>query len=274
MSPGFHSVGLSQHPILVAIEKVAQAGYKAIELNAETLPWAKPHVTPQTPATERAVIVAEAHRLGLSISAISAHAPMIESDPDRRRVALEFVSGCIDLAHDVGAPVVHILSGQVPANTAETDAWACFAEAVAVTTEKANALGISLAIEAIAGHLFHAIDDYGRLERDLPGVPFKINFDPSQLVIQGENPVRVVQEYAKSIVHVHMKDGAGHFPDFEFPPLGTGEIDFPELVSRLERAGYEGTLSVEYEANVYGFAETDEQILDHGRRFLADLGLT
>ncbi len=42
VSSGFHSVGLSQHPILVAIQKVAQAGYKAIELNAETLPWAKP----------------------------------------------------------------------------------------------------------------------------------------------------------------------------------------------------------------------------------------
>ena len=85
MIPGFHSVGLSQHPIFVAISKVAGAGYKAIELNAETLPWAKAHVTPQTPSTERASIVAEADRVGLSISAISAHVPMVEADPACRR---------------------------------------------------------------------------------------------------------------------------------------------------------------------------------------------
>jgi sugar phosphate isomerase/epimerase len=80
MFAGFHSVGLSQCSILTAINKVAAAGYKAIELNAETLPWADPHVTPQTPSDERAAIAAAAKQAGLIISAISAHVPMVDAD--------------------------------------------------------------------------------------------------------------------------------------------------------------------------------------------------
>ena len=53
----FHSVGLPALPILAAIDKVADAGYAAIELNAETLPWAPAHVTPETSDAERQAIV-------------------------------------------------------------------------------------------------------------------------------------------------------------------------------------------------------------------------
>ncbi|MFM8701903.1 MAG: sugar phosphate isomerase/epimerase family protein, partial [Hyphomicrobiales bacterium] len=65
-----------------------------------------------------------------------------------------------------------------------------------------------MGIEAIAGHLFHEADDYGRLIRDLPGVDFKVNFDPSHLIVQGENPMRVIDAYADRINHMHMKDGS------------------------------------------------------------------
>ena len=130
-----------------------------------------------------------------------------------------------------------------------------------------------LAIEAIAGHAFHAIDDYARLARDLPGSDFRVNFDPSHLFVQGEDPLRLVEEQGPRIAHMHMKDGSGRFPDFAFPPLGQGRIDFPALIGRLRAAGYQGALSVEYEANVFGFAELEAVFLAHGRSFLKGLGV-
>jgi sugar phosphate isomerase/epimerase len=121
--------------------------------------------------------------------------------------------------------------------------------------------------EAIAGHLFHKVDDYHRLRHELPGVPFKVNFDPSHLQVQGENPRRVTDELSDQIVHVHLKDGRGMFPKFEFPPLGKGRVDFAGLVQRLRAVGYAGALSVEYEAQVYGYRESEEQILREGKAF-------
>ena len=193
MFAGFHSVGLNQCSILAVINKVAAAGYRAIELNAETLPWARPHVTPQTPVSERTAIAAAAKQTGLTISAVGAHAPMVNKDSQSRKEAINFVKGCIELASDVGAPVVHILSGETPTNVSRDQAWRWFADAVTTTTERAEQALVSLAVEAIVGHLFHSVDDYSQLGSDLPGVPFKINFDPSHLVVQGEDPLRVVE---------------------------------------------------------------------------------
>ena len=77
--------------------------------------------------------------------------------------------------------------------------------------------------------------------------------------------------YADRINHMHMKDGSGRFPDFAFPPLGRGDIDFQGLVSALRRSGYTGAYSVEYEAQVFGFQADEATILASGLEFLKSL---
>ena len=269
----FHSVGLPDLAIGEVIDRVADTGYAAIELNAETLPWAGPHVTPETPADARRAIVERCRRRGLSIPAVGAHVGMVSADAATRRDAIAFVNGCTDLAVDVGAPVVHILSGPAAPEASEAEGWGWFADAVSETTAHAERRGVALGIEAIAGHLFHAVDDYHRLTKDLPGVPFKVNFDPSHLAVQDEDPRRVVDELGDRIVHVHMKDGKGRYPDFSFPPLGEGTIDFAALVAGLRQGGYVGALSVEYEAQVYGWRESGDEILGNGLAFLRRLDI-
>lgn len=273
MYAAFHSVGLPREDILALVARVSAAGYHGLELNAETLPWADPHVTPQTDTNRRRAIVSACRAAGLSIPAVGAHIFMVGEDKAGRKAAIDFVNGCTDLAADMGAPVVHILSGEQPAGVDRATAWRWFADAVSRTTAHAQAKGVVLAIEAIAGHMFRSTDDYHALARDLPGVPFKVNYDPSHLVVQGEDPLRPARELADRIVHVHMKDGAGRYPDFTFPPLGRGAIDFARLVAELRGAGYAGALSVEYEAQVYGFTLSDDEILTDGRNFLRDLGV-
>lgn len=269
----FHSVGLPARPILAAIDMVADAGYAAIELNAETLPWAPAHVTPETSDADRKQIVSRCRARGLSIPAVGAHVPMVDASVADRRKAITFVNGCTDLAVDVGASIVHVLSGPQATGSSGDESWGWFADAVSATTDHAGRRGVTLAIEAIAGHRFSCVDDYHRLAKDLPGIRFGVNFDPSHLEVQGENPRRVVDELADRIVHVHMKDGKGRYPNFTFPPLGQGTIDFAGLVAGLRSAGYMGALSVEYEAQVYGFEESEEMILQSGAAFLGRLGV-
>lgn len=269
----FHSVGLPDLAIGAVIDRVADAGYAALELNAETLPWAPAHVTPETSREARRAIVEACRARGLSIPAVGAHVGMVSADAGERRAAIAFVNGCTDLAVDVGAPVVHILSGPQAPGAAAAESWRWFADAVSETTAHAEGRGVALGIEAIAGHLFHAVDDYHRMAADLPDVPFKVNFDPSHLEVQGEDPRRVVDELGDRIVHVHMKDGKGRYPDFSFPPLGEGTIDFAALVAGLRRGGYVGALSVEYEAQVYGWRETGDEILERGLAFLRGLDI-
>lgn len=273
MYASFHTVGLPDISLVQAIEAIRKAGYTGIELNAETLPWAAPHITPDASPAERREARIEIAAAGLEVSAVGAHIPMLFSEAQRRRDAIDFVKGCNQLALDTGTRYVHILSGPAAKDVDRATNWRWFTDAVAEVVEHGAGLGVTVGIEAIAGHMFHAANDYALLESDLPGIPFKVNFDPSQLIVQGADPLEVIDRFGERIAHVHMKDGLGSFPDFAFPPLGQGAIDFEALVGRLHDVGFEGALSVEYEAQVFGYALTDEQILKDSRDFLTRLGV-
>ncbi len=93
---------------------------------------------------------------------------------------------------------------------------------------------------------------------------FGFNFDPSHLIWQGIDPVKFIETFPERIYHVHMKDCAvtldgrrgilGSHLNFgerdrgwDFRSLGRGDVDFEEIIRALNRIGYEGPLSVEWE---------------------------
>jgi len=93
---------------------------------------------------------------------------------------------------------------------------------------------------------------------------FGFNFDPSHLHWQMVDPVCFLNEFSDRIYHVHMKDAGlqlngrtgilashlnfGH-PDrgWDFRSLGHGGVNFEEIIRTLNRIGYGGPLSVEWE---------------------------
>ena len=88
----FHSVGLHTLPLIKMLERVNAAGYLAVELNAETLPFAQPHVTPETSAQDRTDLMAVCQDFDLKIEAIGAKTGMVSESPACRSDALKFVN--------------------------------------------------------------------------------------------------------------------------------------------------------------------------------------
>ena len=93
---------------------------------------------------------------------------------------------------------------------------------------------------------------------------FGFNFDPSHLHWQMVDPVCFLNEFSDRIYHVHMKDAALqldgmagilashlHFGQagrgWDFRSLGHGGVNFEEIIRALNRIGYDGPLSVEWE---------------------------
>jgi sugar phosphate isomerase/epimerase len=93
---------------------------------------------------------------------------------------------------------------------------------------------------------------------------FGFNFDPSHLIWQGVDPVEFIREFPDRIYHVHIKDAivtlngrsgilGSHlnFGDprrgWDFRSPGRGGVNFEEIIRALNKAGYTGPLSVEWE---------------------------
>ena len=105
---------------------------------------------------------------------------------------------------------------------------------------------------------------------------FGFNFDPSHLVWQGIDPVKFIERFPDRIIHMHVKDAArtldgtsgilsshlqfgDHRRGWHFRSPGRGEVDFDAIIRALNRIGYAGPLSVEWEDadmdRVHGAAE-------------------
>jgi len=93
---------------------------------------------------------------------------------------------------------------------------------------------------------------------------FGFNFDPSHLHWQMVDPACFINEFPNRIYHVHMKDAALQLDGrsgilashlnfgqagrgWDFRSLGRGGVDFEEIIRALNRANYDGPLSVEWE---------------------------
>ena len=94
---------------------------------------------------------------------------------------------------------------------------------------------------------------------------FGFNYDPSHLAYQGVDCVDFILRFGARIHHAHMKDVwwsdipmpsgvfGGHLPFghrdryWDFRSLGRGHVPFEEVIRALNRVGYEGPLSVEWE---------------------------
>lgn len=93
---------------------------------------------------------------------------------------------------------------------------------------------------------------------------FGFNFDPSHFIHQLFDPVEFINQFAEQIVHVHVKDVkvrltgrnsilgshlnfGDHRRGWDFVSPGRGDLDLVYMVRALNRIGYDGPLSIEWE---------------------------
>ena len=269
MRLAFNSVAFRESPLEAVVPLLRELGYDAIELNAETLPWAAPHVTPCLSREERAQLKHLLKRHGLQ--SISAHMSLVAPDPAERRHAVDFVKGCIYLACDLDTAVVHGLTGALAGGVSREAAWGWLLAALWECLDHAAARGITFALEPVVNMLVCDSRRLLQLQEDLADPRLKVNFDPSHLQVHGDDPVRAVRELGPAIVHVHIKDAAGVPENFVFPPLGTGHVDFDGMVRALEEIGYTGFLSIEYEANAFGYPGEPREIAMQSHGFISGI---
>ncbi len=132
-----------------------------------------------------------------------------------------------------------------------------------------KAEGVKFALEV---HPTEIAFDLYTAERALSAVgnhpAFGFNFDPSHLLWQGVAPNKFIERFPDRMFHVHMKDVAVHYGKgadgltgvlgshlafgdgrrgWDFRSVGRGHVNWEAIIRALNRVGYKGPLSVEWE---------------------------
>ncbi|MGI8913475.1 MAG: sugar phosphate isomerase/epimerase family protein [Chloroflexota bacterium] len=202
--------------------------------------------------------------------------PDLKGQPEAiRRWATDFCMAAPAAAKNLGVQVVTGFTGspiwhlwfpfppQVPALIEA--GYQTFAKRWNPILDEFGKYGVKFALEVHPSEI--AYDVYSA-ERTLEAIgrrpEFGFNFDPSHLVWQGIDSAKFIYRFADRIYHVHIKDAkvlvdgdsgilSSHlnFGDrrrgWDFVSPGHGDVQFEPIIRALNRTGYEGPLSVEWE---------------------------
>ena len=199
-----------------------------------------------------------------------------DGDPEGvRQRAAEEIKDTARAARKFGVDIVNGFTGSAvwamlyffpPTSQADIDAgYADFARRWLPVLDVFKAEGIKFGLEVHPTEIAYDIVTTARALKAIDYHPsFGINFDPSHLIHQFVDPVAFIDEFADHIFHVHVKDSrvqlngrssilSSHldFGDarrgWDFVSPGHGDVKWDPIIRALNRAGYNGPLSVEWE---------------------------
>ena len=183
---------------------------------------------------------------------------------DTARAAARF--GVTVVTGFTGSAIWHMLYSFPPNDWAEIErGYEDFAERWGPIIDVFDAEGVRFALEVHPTEIaYDFVTTRKALEAigDRPG--FGINFDPSHFEHQFLDSGAFITEFGEKIFHAHIKDSVKHLDGrssilgghlnfgeagrgWDFVSPGHGDVDFESMIRALNRIGYNGPLSIEWE---------------------------
>jgi hydroxypyruvate isomerase len=222
------------------VHRAAAAGADAIGFR----PWYDAHLDE---------VVEAAADAGVDIAYLSGGSPDTEgpefplTDPGARDQAVEDIRYAIDVASDVGGAFVNVIPGQRREKLDPAVEHVSIVTALRQVAGHAERAGVTLLVEPINTVVDHpgiyltsSYEGYKIINAvDSPNV--RLLYDVYHQQITEGNLIANVRSHIDLIGHVHIGDVPGrHEP-------GTGEINYPSVLSALDDTGYEGYIGCEFE---------------------------
>lgn len=153
-----------------------------------------------------------------------------------------------------------------PTSQADIDAgYKDFADRWIPILDVCQEQGVKFGLEVHPTEIAYDIITFERALKAVNGHPaFGANFDPSHLIHQFVDPVEFINAFPDRIFHVHIKDSrvqltgrnsilsshldfGDHRRGWDFVSPGHGDVRWDPIIRALNRIGYDGPLSIEWE---------------------------
>jgi sugar phosphate isomerase/epimerase len=244
------------------IEKAAQLGVDGLEMHS--LFFEGMQDTFADEVSERC------HELGLSIPMMCFSPDFTQPDLNKRVEELEKQKQAIDLTAKLGGQFCRTLSGQNRPGLERGQAVRWCVEMIREAVAYAEDKGVTLNIENHYKDGYWAYPEFAlrsdvflEIVEQIDSPFFGINFDPSNTIVAGEDPIELLQKIRKRVVTMHASDRyleGGRIQDLrqmEKDPIygyarlikhgviGKGLNDYDAIFVILREAGFNGWVSIE-----------------------------
>lgn len=254
---GFRTIGYRQLAAEEAIRRIAALGYDGVELCLE-----HPGLEPEG-LTERrcAELAAVAHDAGATLATVSYH-----GDRDPLPLRWERALRAVELTPACGCEVL-IINSPRPGPEAPPDLAAQFEAELARQLERAQAVGVTLALEPEPGLLVDGCTDMRALLDAVGSSHLRVNLDVGHAWLTDPDLPAAIALLGPEIVAAHFEDMAGGVHRHLLP--GAGEMDLPGILASLRAVGFAGWLTVD----LFDIADAPDEAarasLDYMRRLVA-----
>lgn len=221
-----------------ALEGIAAAGFKYVELTA-VKGWTE-HVMPGFPEDEFIKVEKKLKDLGLTCIALSGHCNLMDAE------RLNDFRENIKLAHRFGCKYIISSAGEAHFGKGES-----FTDEVLIRNIKSivpdlEKYDLCLGIEVHGA--YGTGESLYRIYKGVGSDRVGINYDTANVVFYGgQIPNIEIRNCVDGINYMHLKDKVGIDKVWNFPAIGSGDLDLTGLMNYVDANGYTGPFSIEIE---------------------------
>jgi len=254
MNIAYGTYGLPNLPMEQAVPRLAAMGYDSVELCiGEGYPTAPLSLTPDKRRRLRQVL--DDHEL--RPCALMMLDPVM-ADGAGHGANLRTLGEACMLAHDLGVAAPAVVTATIGGRP---DAWErerpTLVSRLAEWAAVAEREGCVVAIEPHVGGLVDRPERAAWALAELASPALALNLDVSHFDVQGYTTKYAVSLLAPLAVHAHVKDGRRADDGVHFLLPGAGDFDYVTYLGWMERAGYDGPITVEISRQVWSCADYD-----------------
>lgn len=212
------------------------------------------------------------HRAGFEMPMLCCSPDFTNPDPDARKRAVDKEAEMIRVARRLGGPrtVCRVLSGQRYPEVGREQGLDWVAECIEASLDAAREFDIVLGIENHYKDGFWRYPEFAQkmdvfldlLDRITERKHFGVQYDPSNAIVAGDDPIELLRRVADRVVSMHASDRylaggttleelrqgdgtLGYSPNLKHGVTGQGLNDYDAIFRILAAEGYDGWISIE-----------------------------
>jgi len=222
---------------LPLIDKAADMGYDGVEITLIDLDAIDVKKTDER---------LKARKMGCVLCGVMPEdANPISPDAAVRQGAARRLERCIEMADALDARMLagplYAPVGYIVGRRRTEDEWAWYRDLLKGAAKKAQRYGVTIALEYLnrfETFFLNISEDTVKMCKDVGEPNMKVHFDTFHANIEEKNVPEAARKTGEYLAHFHASEN-------DRGMIGSGHIEYPEIIGALEELGYDGWIVVE-----------------------------